>query len=171
MCHTAACGDDSAPTGAHSIVLWGDSHAAHLYPGLKALAEPAAEVIELTSSACPPIIGIDVDQRPHCRSINDFVLRRVVALRPDRVLLAATWVAGYDPARVADTIRALRANGIENITLIGPVPHWQNGLPRSLLRYSQQDVFHRIPRRMKFGLLPADFSGVITFARRSCLNF
>lgn len=147
------CGDDSVNSSTGSIVLWGDSHAAHLYPGLKAFLEPAVEVTELTSSACPPIINIDVDHRPHCRAINDFVLQRIIAQRPDRVLLASSWLGDFDPARVADTVHALRDHGIRNIALIGPVPHWQDGLPRSLLRYSQQDLLHRVPRRMAFGLL------------------
>jgi peptidoglycan/LPS O-acetylase OafA/YrhL len=148
------CGSESARPQARSIVLWGDSHAAHLYPGLKAIAEPNAEVTELAASLCPPIIGIDIAERPHCRAINDYILQRIATQRPDRVLLAAMWLGDYDPARVADTIHALRAQGIENITLIGPVPHWKDGLPRSLLRYWQQDALHRVPVRMTFGLLP-----------------
>jgi peptidoglycan/LPS O-acetylase OafA/YrhL len=149
----ARCGGDSAPAGARSIVLWGDSHAAHLYPGLKALAEPNAQITELAASLCPPIVGIDIAGRPHCRAINDYILQRIATQRPDRVLLAAMWLGDSDSARVADTIDALRAQGIENITLIGPVPHWKDGLPRSLMRYRQQDALHRVPVRMTFGLL------------------
>ncbi|CAF1505536.1 unnamed protein product, partial [Rotaria sordida] len=39
-----------------AVVLWGDSYAAHLYPGIRA-AKPDFRITQLTVAGCPPIIG------------------------------------------------------------------------------------------------------------------
>ena len=55
-------GKESAP----SVWLWGDSHAAHLYPGLrfKQLSQEFT-LIQITASSCPPILDFDPPGRPH----------------------------------------------------------------------------------------------------------
>jgi peptidoglycan/LPS O-acetylase OafA/YrhL len=151
------CSNPLPRAGAPSIVLWGDSHAAHLYPGLKASLEANVKLTQLTASQCPPIVGLILDGRPQCKAINDYVLRRIGVERPDRVILAALWNGGYDSSRIVDTIRALREQGVRDIELIGPVPHWKDGLPRALYREALQDtLLHRIPRRTRSGLIPGE---------------
>jgi len=148
---------NSSPAGAKSIVLWGDSHAAHLYPGLKASLEGTFKLTQLTASGCPPIVGIEIEGRPHCKAVNDYVLHRIITERPERVLLVASWAGGWDSRRIVDTIRALREGGIQGITLVGPVPHWKDGLPRALYLFSQQDaLLHRVPQRTRFGLITTE---------------
>jgi hypothetical protein len=48
----------SAPTPVHGVV-WGDSHADHLFPGLKALDADRSWLL-LGTAACPPTVDIDV---------------------------------------------------------------------------------------------------------------
>lgn len=41
-----------------SFVVWGDSHAAHLMPGLKSVFGNSLNITQRTASLCPPIIGL-----------------------------------------------------------------------------------------------------------------
>ncbi len=118
------------------ILLWGDSHAAHLWPGLKAVAE-AGSATQWTASGCPPLLNEDFNKRPHCRAINDWVLRQVTETRPKIILLAGAWIK-HDEAIIrrglAQTLARLNADPSwrPRIVLIGSVPAWRRPLPRLL---------------------------------------
>ncbi|MBI4987965.1 MAG: acyltransferase [Rhodocyclales bacterium] len=118
------------------IVLWGDSHAAHLWPGLKAVAEPGTAA-QWTASGCPPLMNEAFASRPHCRAINDWVLRKVMETRPQVILLAGAWVK-HDEATIrrglAETLSRLNADPAwrPRIVLVGSVPAWRKALPRLL---------------------------------------
>jgi peptidoglycan/LPS O-acetylase OafA/YrhL len=121
------------------VVLYGDSHAAQLYPGLSANRSTRRyRLAEFTASACPPIVGYTNPVRPFCPSINDNVLRRLAALHPYEVILAGAWWA-YPDARLDDlakTVAAIRAAGVKQIVLVGPVPKWNVPLPQALYDYT-----------------------------------
>jgi hypothetical protein len=117
------------------VVIWGDSHAAALTPGLRVLL---GDVVQYTASACPPLIKIALDARPQCAAINDFILGEVGRLQPLLVILHADWPAYGRP----DFAQALHAT-VEGIHLIAPhakidivgaVPIWWPNLPVVLLR-------------------------------------
>ncbi len=56
-------------------VLWGDSHADHLFPGLMAV-DPHRSWLLLGHMSCPPAIGIDVvADQPDCRERAESALR------------------------------------------------------------------------------------------------
>ena len=77
------CVDAPGRPGTPLVVLWGDSHAAHLYPGLRRLqAEMPFRLAQFTASACPPLRALDVPLHPSCREINESVLVRIRGLRP-----------------------------------------------------------------------------------------
>lgn len=135
-----------------SILLWGDSHAAHLYPGYKAAYGGAFQVIQRTAAFCPPILDLDIGDFPNCRSINEGIFDAIKKERPNKVVLAAIWTNYDDWRRVEETVGRLRKIGITDIDLIGPVPQWNDGLPKQLYLYFKSDKFHRIPDRMKLGL-------------------
>ena len=74
------------------LLLWGDSHAAHLYPGLRPAArERRFRLAQLTASACPPLLDYRSSERPKCHEINQAALARARALRPETVVLSAQW--------------------------------------------------------------------------------
>ena len=118
------------------IVLWGDSHAAHLWPGLKAAAETGSAT-QWTSSGCPPLLNEEFAKRPHCRAINDWVLRQVMETHPKVVLLAGAWIK-HDEATIrrglTQTLARLNADPAwrPRIVLVGSVPAWRRPLPRLL---------------------------------------
>jgi peptidoglycan/LPS O-acetylase OafA/YrhL len=141
---------DTAPSAVESVVLWGDSHAAHLYAGLIKQLGRDRKITSLTTSSCPPIF--DFPPRSRCRNINDFVLARITEEQPDRVILAAVW-GHYDWKQLEQTLSGLRRAGIRQIDVIGPVPRWHPSLPVILTRF---DVpFSEVPRHTTVGLDPA----------------
>jgi peptidoglycan/LPS O-acetylase OafA/YrhL len=85
-----ACADNVEKPGSTAIILWGDSYAAHLYPGIVA-AKSDLRITQLTSSRCPPILGLTWSDRPHCKQVNDYILKRIFKEKPNTVVLAARW--------------------------------------------------------------------------------
>jgi peptidoglycan/LPS O-acetylase OafA/YrhL len=134
---------ECAGNGRHPLLMiWGDSYGAALYPGLLHFADDRGyDVAQYTASACPPLIGYSLPERPFCKSINDDVLLRIDRLRPDVVILDATW-GHAEPVLREDlprTVALLKAMNIAKIVLMGPPPSWQGvGLSANVLDYYRQ---------------------------------
>jgi len=148
-----ACEPQAKKGNKISLLLWGDSHAAHLYTGYKAFFGGKFNLIQRTASSCAPILNLEVAGSPYCKKINDSVFELIKQEKPDKVVLAAVW-GSYDWKKLEETIAQLREIGITDIDLIGPVPRWNDSLPKQLYLYYKSDLLHRIPERMKFGLDP-----------------
>lgn len=146
----ASC-ETTGKRGGPSILIWGDSHAAQLYPGYEAAFGDEFSIVQRTSSACPPILNMEIANRPNCKRINDLVFMEMMRLKPHKVVLAANWEYYLWP-KIAPTIAVLRKIGIDHIDLIGPVPHWNESLPQMLYLRYKADPLHRIPMRMNSGL-------------------
>jgi peptidoglycan/LPS O-acetylase OafA/YrhL len=132
-----------------TILLWGDSMAAHLYRGLKEHFGDTSRLIQLTSTGCPPIIGYDAPHNRHCIELNRIALNRLIAEKPDRVILAGAWIGNREWRRVAGTIRELQKVGVKRIDLVGPPPFWTAPLPRLLYNeFAASSIVHKIPTRM-----------------------
>ena len=126
---------DSGLNTTRTILLWGDSHAAHLYPGiLKNLPENKG-VTQFTASGCPPFIGVDINDRKNCRDINGFVADWISKNQPGEVILSARW-SKYDWESLNHTLEFLQAKGIKKITVFGPAPIWNRTLTDVLLKHS-----------------------------------
>jgi len=116
------------------VLLWGDSTAGALLPGLrKAQESHAFGVAQFTSSSCIPALNADVVGLANCRVINDKVLSLARELKPDIVLLHSTWGGNLDG--VAATVAALKKETDARIIVLGTVPWWKRGLPNEVLRY------------------------------------
>lgn len=135
------------------VFLWGDSHAASLYPGFKALQDSGKYSFgmgERTAAICPPILG--VEPRPLCRSLNDDTIRVIRETRPDIVILYAWWHEGKIRGRYKDisgleaTVAELKKAGVKRIILLGAVPYWRENLPQLLLKLWKDE--QRIPLRV-----------------------
>lgn len=132
-------------------LLWGDSHAAALYPGLRSAEQGAADAVDaastsvagvaqFTAAACPPLLGVSVHENRHCAAINDSVLKQVETLRPPTVVLAAYW-SRYDKSyansplatALARTVQALHARGVAQVIVVGALPQWPVAPPNLLL--------------------------------------
>lgn len=136
------------------VFLWGDSHAAALYPGLNLMQQAIGfGLVQRTASACPPILGSQQIRRPFCKEINDSNFMLIKKLMPDIVLLHASWDI-YDLSQLDFTISELKRIGVKRITIIGPVPQWQDSLYRSIFLYWKNEVARgNLPVRMSYRLV------------------
>jgi peptidoglycan/LPS O-acetylase OafA/YrhL len=116
------------------LLLWGDSTAGALMPGLrKAQQSREFGIAQLTASSCIPALDVDISAAPGCRANNDQVLALARQIRPDIVLLQGTWEKYLD--QVAETVTALKQQTGAKVVVLGPVPGWRRGLPNEVLRY------------------------------------
>ena len=125
------------------LFIWGDSHAASLYPGFKSLQDSGRYqfgIAERTGAICPPVLGIE--PRPGCQALNDHTIEAIRDTKPDIVLLYAWWhedktYGRYNLTKLEDTVKEIRAAGVPRIVQLGAVPYWRGDLPRILLRLHQ----------------------------------
>ncbi len=120
-------------------ILWGDSHAAHHYNGLKNELSAAGYSLGMfTASACTPIIGRAVDGRPFCKDINDFVLSLINSRKPEIVIVAAFWKP-FVMDRLEKTLGLLAQNDI-SVVVLGNMPILQESVPAYLSRRADKDI-------------------------------
>ena len=127
--------DDCADRGRRPLVMvWGDSTAAALIPGLRKAQETRNfGIAQFTSSSCVPILDADIAGTPNCRAINDKVIRLAREIRPDIVVLHGAWEVQLD--KLAATVSALKAQTGARVVVLGSVPWWKRGLPNEVLRH------------------------------------
>lgn len=143
------CVSGAKDAASPSLFLWGDSHAAHLYPGISHTFASTHRITQLTSGGCPPILNYAMKERPNCISINNEIFERIKKERPTRVIMSAVW-SNHRWHELAATIKKLKSLGIKEIQVVGPVPIWQDSLPKNLYGYFLRN--HQVPTRMTYGL-------------------
>jgi peptidoglycan/LPS O-acetylase OafA/YrhL len=136
----------------HTLVLWGDSHAASLYPGLNAVYGPRLNIVQRTAAKTPPFVP-EYFNPGQLRSINNFVLATIKRVQPEWVLVHANWLE-YDWPQVEQTLLRLQGLTRAKIILVGPVPQWIGGLPHQLYNHARRHPASPVPRRMRDGLDP-----------------
>jgi peptidoglycan/LPS O-acetylase OafA/YrhL len=141
------------------VLMWGDSTAGALLPGLRKAQETRNFGIgQLTSNSCIPALNADIASAPNCRAMNDKILALVRQIRPDVVLLHGTWEQHLD--NVAETVAALKKETNAHVVVLGGVPEWRRGLPSEVLRYF---MLHRtlIPERSPNGVPSSGYDAVM----------
>lgn len=127
------------PAKSPGAILWGDSHAAHHFDGLKGELGAAGYSLGMfTASACPPIIGRSVDGRPFCKDINDFVLSLVMSHKPEIVILAGVWQRSA-MSELKNTLDLLTRNDI-HVVVLGNTPVFVESVPDYLTRRPTADI-------------------------------
>ena len=136
---------------ADTVVLWGDSYAARLSPGLP-------DALQFTRNSCPPLLVVG---NPSCQRGTEFVLGEISRLKPGTVVLFADWASrhanwekgGYDARQLGATLDALKAAGVARIIVLGPAPRWVWALPRLVVaRWLHGGREPVIPERATLGL-------------------
>jgi len=154
----AVADDPTKPT----ILIVGDSHAAHLFTGLTEAFGETANILTLSSVFCVPLVEhVEMDEgvagTPRCRAINDYVFERIRAIKPD-VLLVAGYFAQYDHEAnwrypgfldaLVQGAKTLHRDGVRSIVVAGEVPTWAPVLPilvgRDLLETGEASTFSRV---------------------------
>jgi peptidoglycan/LPS O-acetylase OafA/YrhL len=145
------------------VLLWGDSTAAALYPGLKnAQATVPFRLARFTASACPPILAAGSDVR--CDAANEIVFDLIKSSNPEIVLLHAWWDGYKDLKKLRETIGQLKALNVKRIVILGPVPVWKRTLPHTLVNFYR--LRHTIADRIAAGVSgPEDDARMEAFSK------
>ncbi len=138
----AACLPTANPRKA---ILWGDSAVAQLYSGLRApLNDKGYALGQLTASACAPVEGLEIEQRPNCLGFNDLTLPRILEEKPELLIMAASWhITDGLLDKLNATISKLNTAGIHPVILGAPISY-KVGVPALLaerLRAGNHDPF------------------------------
>lgn len=118
-----------------SLLLAGDSVAAHYWPGLAAIPT-SYDLMQATMVGCRPYLTSDPSTP--CEVFFDDILGDwVPSHRPDVLMLSGNWVAS-DAAPLRATLAALRETG-QMVVVVGPVPRYRSALPRLLFFSPTED--------------------------------
>lgn len=133
------------------VLLWGDSFAASLYPGIESLQRQYVfRLAQYTASGCPPLLPADA-RLPRCAAMHENSLEEIRHLKPDLVVLQANW-SQDDLEKMPNTIAALRSAGVRKIVMVGAVPHWHDKLPNVYWTYWRKSGHQTLPSRSTFDL-------------------
>jgi peptidoglycan/LPS O-acetylase OafA/YrhL len=121
--------------GSDSVFIWGDSHAAALSFGLRAIYPSLSQ---FNASGCPPLKDIYINQRGNCLGINEFIINKIISEKPKIIIIHANWslYKNYNIiTNLEKTIKFLKSSSpLSDIIIIGSVPQWQPSLPVLLVR-------------------------------------
>jgi peptidoglycan/LPS O-acetylase OafA/YrhL len=168
---------DREPAQGPLVMLWGDSHAAAIYPGLRQLLTDEGverRLAQFTAARCPPLLSPPERASRTCDSITRHVLDRLAAERPHTVVLAGHWLfygrstAALNDrlAALRDTVRHLQSLGVQRVVVLGHTPVWTQPLPRLLMQ--QHGRSGVAPTRLSEGLDPG--AGALDAAIESALS-
>lgn len=152
-----------APTpGPASALLWGDSHAAALYTGLK---DSWPQLAQWTKARCPPLLKAPAGASRGCAQTLAYVWQSIRERPPHTVVMGGFWSfygtpggAATATAEVREVVRALRALGVQRVVVVGHLPTWTTPLPRLLLTQWRDggDVPDRLIKPLDSRALAAD---------------
>jgi peptidoglycan/LPS O-acetylase OafA/YrhL len=112
----------------HAVFIWGDSHGAQLYSGLKNNLPPDWQILQVTGSGCHPLIATGPSKTAHCIQSNWFALQAIEQAIPDVVIVAQA--NGHNLAIASELTMKLKELGVRKIIFTGPTPQWTANLPR-----------------------------------------
>lgn len=145
------------------VALWGDSHAASLYPGFKSLqAEHPLGILQFTEAGCPPILDVPkLLFYVKCNEVNQRILQDLQAARPAVVIMHAAYLHPDYPmskeglyARFAASLQQIKARLPQSrLVVVGPVPRWKDSPQKTAFLFWRHsfDKTSKVP-----ALLPAD---------------
>jgi peptidoglycan/LPS O-acetylase OafA/YrhL len=116
--------------GKGAFLVLGDSHAAHLWHGLR-VTFPDVAFIQATASGCKPTVDTVGERR--CTAMMKFIMDEFLpSARLDGVILAARWDSS-DVQAAARTAAAILRHA-PSIFVFGPIVEYTQPLPRVLAR-------------------------------------
>ncbi|MFG1402265.1 acyltransferase family protein [Xanthobacter sediminis] len=92
---SCSIGPDGA-AGGYEVVVWGDSHADAVFPGIGAIVASLGHTARLTfMPGCPPLLGGSVHRAKvpaaTCAAFNAAALKEIVQMRPQLAILVGRW--------------------------------------------------------------------------------
>ena len=122
------------PDGLHKNILfiWGDSHAQMLNFGLKNNLPKDWQILQIASSGCPASVAIQQVSDGYCRDSNALAVKVLRETKPSVVIIAQK--GGHDVATMRTNAEELKSLGVGRIIFMGPVPQWNEELPKKIVR-------------------------------------
>jgi hypothetical protein len=148
--------------GEGTVVLWGDSHAACLFPGVRTAWGQSWSIAQFTRDSCPPVLGFPLAE--NCESGNQFIASMLKKSPKATVILFAAWSAysrDWTPdspmgKALLTTIRDMHDAGLTRIIVMGPAPIWERDLPKLAVKVAAKgNPGWTVPSRMTTGLAPS----------------
>ncbi len=126
-----------------NILLIGDSHGAHFYPGLVA-ALPDAHILQATASGCKPVV--DGRGQARCVELMRYIFNHFISgNKLDGVIISARWSA--DEAAAAEKTARWVRRFVPHVVISGPINEYDVALPRVLARnidFGEPIAKHRV---------------------------
>ncbi len=131
-----------------TILILGDSHGAHLYPGIESVFGREANILQLNANYCAPLIEAAVTGEgalgtERCLIINRLIADMTREIKPTIVVVGAFYTQyltfpSYLYPDFANSFRSslanLRAAGVTSVIVAGEVPTWRPSLPSLVAR-------------------------------------
>jgi len=121
------------------VFVWGDSHAQHLYSGLKKNMPADWEILQVASQDCHPRIVSEPSVENYCEHSNWFALTCIRNSRPNVV------VVSQDRNCSVDNMNAIYAEmrkvGVGRVVFVGPSPRFLIPVPEVFLKTLNNDMF------------------------------
>jgi len=136
----------------HAVFIWGDSHAGHLYYGLKKNLPADWQILQVSSSLCRADINAKgPSSTDYCIQSNWFALKTISETKPDVVIVAQNNDHSVENFNLISA--KLKALGVKKIIFAGPTPHWAYELPKVILN----ELWINTPQRTYTGSDPGTF--------------
>ena len=138
-----ACKAAEAPSDKPQLFLIGNSHAAHLYPGLSSIHGDNFEIRQ-RNVTCPPIVDFGKPEsqinssQKLCRSVYQKVLQEVKLAQPAKILFSADWSGVWTELAFESIVKFHEASPKSEIIIVGPVPRWKIALPVALSKITSE---------------------------------
>ena len=136
----------SMATGKVNVLLWGDSLAAHYFPGLEKNFEAEnVNILQATNASCFPALIVLPGFNSACRAFAIGVATWLQDHKPDIVIISADWLGysrrtDYDMiGEIKRTISQLQSKGIR-VLVVGPSVQFKGRLPSMLLRATARNA-------------------------------
>lgn len=121
-------------------VLWGDSYAEHLSPGLISVGQGA--FAQVTNGGCPPFLYLDGDGRTTCQAYSRKAMNWIRDLAPERVIISARWNL-YNTGRwnldfeaeLSQSLAFLEELGVAEVIVLGMLPAWEKPVPQLIVEH------------------------------------
>jgi peptidoglycan/LPS O-acetylase OafA/YrhL len=137
-------------------LIWGDSHANSLAPGLRRNLPSGVALTRITTGGCPPDTGgkaVAGPGLPDCRRANRVALELVRRMKPLVILAQGS---NHDRRDWEGMARTLRAAGAREVVLVGPLPAWRPSLPEMVASYHWPDIPPYVAHGLVKGALESD---------------
>lgn len=135
------------PLKRHRVLIWGDSHAQMLNSGLAKTLPSDWQLMQIASSGCAARVDhLEQTTSDYCAYSNRFALDTIEKVVPEVVIVAQS--NGHNLASMNRVGAALEKLGVKSVVFLGPSPHWQDDLPKILVRR----LWPSIPERTWVGV-------------------